>query len=1024
MRSTFYSHPDAESARRMAREKSPWFMSLDGKWKFRLAGKPEQVEANDVLPRTNRGRWDEVAVPGNWTMQGFDRPHYTNVVMPFPDEPPSVPEKNPTGIYAREFKLPRSWRNRRVVIHFGGAESVLYVYVNGVPVGFSKDSRLPAEFDITEHVTHEKPNVICAVVVKWSDASFVEDQDQWWMGGLHREVYLYSTGSVYLADIFAKPVLHPESASANLTVETSVGFSGNVVEGWTVSAELEAPDRESIFKKPVVAEVPIGRSGTWPRMQAIITKAIRKVNPWSAESPALYKLTVSLIDPNGTCVEATTIRIGFKSIEVKDRNLLINGKRVLIKGVNRHDHDDTTGKAVSRESMRRDALLMKRYNFNAVRCSHYPNDPYWLELCDELGLYVIDEANVEAHAFYHQVSLDRRYAAAFLERGIRMVERDKNHAAIILWSLGNESGYGPNFDAMAGWIRSFDPSRPLHYEGAVWNMPGKSLHKADVKHDLAEGNHATDIVCPMYPSLERIRAWSANTRSPDKRRPMILCEYSHAMGNSNGSLHEYFECFETLPGVQGGFIWEWVEHGIKQTSRDGKTYWAYGGDFGDKPNDANFVCDGLMWPDRTPHAAVFEFQHLAQPIKLTNFDARSNTATFANRQHFTGTRWLAIDWEVSRDGTVVERGRLGTVDIPPGETNAVRIPMKTGGVDGEMFLTVRYRLAIDQPWAKKGDLVGWDQTQIGKRPALTKDKPIVRGALKIQESATGPIVTGKSTTVRTDKCGNLKIERDGQALIAGGPLPQLWRAATDNDGIKLWSGQANKALGRWYAAGLDKLRLEVVSAEARTEKDGSISIVHVITGATVAHPNALNYRRVCRVYSDQTFEFRNRFELDSALPDLPRIGVQMVLPAGFEQLEWFGLGPWETYWDRMAGALVGRYENTVTEEYVPYTVPQEHGNHVGTRWLTLGNGRDEIRVTALGPLEFSASHFTAEDLFAATHTHELRPRKETILNLDFAQRGVGTASCGPDTRSEYLIEPGVYDWNFRIDFGRARKKKA
>ncbi len=549
----------------LARTPSSWTASLDGAWDFRRVARPEDAPRAVGLARG----WDAVEVPSLWTMQGYDRPHYTNVQMPFPERPPHVPEENPTGIYRRRFRVPRGWRGRRVVLRFGGVEGVLYVLLNGEAVGLSKDSRTPAEFDVTGLV-RPGVNELHAVVVRWSDASFVEDQDQWWQAGISRGASLLSLGAGSVTDFFARCRLDDDYRHGLLAVE--------VEGGGPLDARLLDPGGKLVLER---------------RFSGSFEAPVRSPRQWSAEAPALYTLELSGAGETVSC------RVGFRRVEIRDRRLLVNGRAVLIKGVNRHEHDDVRGRAVTRASMEADVRLMKRFNVNAVRTSHYPNDPYWLDLCDRHGLYVVDEANVEAHAYYDDLCRDPRYAAAFLERTQNMVERDKNHPSVILWSLGNESGYGPNHDAAAGWIRARDPSRPLHYEGAI-------------KFDWTGGRAATDVVCPMYPEVAAIEEFP----QLDDPRPMILCEYSHAMGNSNGGLADYFAAFERHGALQGGFVWEWVDHGIRQTDDRGREYWAYGGDFGDEPNDANFCADGIVWPDREPHPALNELKFLARPVRV------------------------------------------------------------------------------------------------------------------------------------------------------------------------------------------------------------------------------------------------------------------------------------------------------------------------------------------------------------------------------------------------------------------------
>ena len=984
MRATLYPFPTAKLAASLDRGRSPWFRLLDGEWHFKMAKRPGDVAPGDVAVKTKRAGWDRVTVPGNWTLQGYGHPHYTNVRMPFPDEPPFVPEENPTGIYAREFEVPESWKGRRVVIHFGGAESVLYVFVNGRRVGLGKDSRLPSEFDLTEFVHFGRTNLVTAVVVKWSDATFIEDQDQWWMGGLHREVYLYSTAPVHLADVFAVGNLENDYRDGRLKLAAKVGFPRQPEAGWQIEAQLFDPRGRAVFKKPQKGKVPMERPGLQPRLQVEFDVAVKKPLLWSAELPHLYKAVVTLRDPRGRVVESTATRVGFRSIEVRDRMLLVNGKRIFIQGVNRHDHHDTKGKALDRETLRLDALTMKRFNFNAVRTSHYPNDPHWLDLCDELGLYVIDEANVESHAFFHQVCRDRRYATAFLDRAVRMVERDKNHASIILWSLGNESGYGANHDAMAGWIRYFDPSRPLHYEAAIWNRPDGTQVGEDVSFDA--GYRVTDIVCPMYATIARIVRWATDKNHPDRNRPLILCEYSHAMGNSNGSLGDYWDAFEKYPGLQGGFIWEWIDHGLKRKAPDGTDYWVYGGDFDDTPNDANFVCDGLVWPDRTPHPGLFEFQYLAQPVRV-KADKRGGFSFF-NRQDFRSLDWLRGEWELQVDGKAVAQGKLPALRAGARSTQSVAVNFPKKKFPGrEAHVLFRFFAARAQPWCKAGHLVGWEQIA---RPAAflrpPEKPPEKNGVWRVEFDDT--------------KAGLRQMEWNGRPLLAAPPQLNVWRAPTDNDGIKLWSGQDGKPLGRWQKLGLDKVRTRLVRSVEKDDGSRKFHFESTGRGRWTDFQWSLHVHGTVSGALGLTADFR----LGPGVTDLPRVGLIFPLAPGFERLRWVGLGPWENYPDRQRAAWLGAHESTVTAQYVPYIMPQEHGLKCDTRSLQLSAARGLVlKVSATEPFAFSASHFHPDDLTAAKHTIDLKPRAETLLCLDAAHRGIGTASCGPDTLPKYQI---------------------
>ena len=1008
MRSTLYPFPDPAMGKSLDREKSPWFQLLNGDWYFKMAPQPEAVRQSDVEDATDRSSWDKVAVPGNWTMQGYGHPHYTNIQMPFPDHPPFVPGDNPTGIYSREVTIPSSWKDRRVVIHFGGAESVLYVYVNGQPVGLGKDCRLPSEFDITPFIRVGQTNTIVAIVVKWSDATFIEDQDQWWMGGLHREVYLYTTGPVHIADVFARGDLINNYRDGHLHVRVKAGFPRQPEEGWTVEAQLFDPKGKAVFKKNPSAPVKTDPSAKGYSLHAHFDQEIKKPYFWSAELPHLYTLAITLKNPQGRSVESTATRIGFRSIEVRDRMLLVNGKRVLIHGVNRHDHHDTKGKGLDRETMLLDALTMKRYNFNAVRCSHYPNDPHWLDLCDELGLYVIDEANLEAHAYYHLLGHEPVWASAFLDRAVRMVERDKNHASVILWSLGNETGYGANQDAMAGWVRGRDPSRPLHYEPGSW-IQGLNDKDQPTNFRYNMGDRVTDIVCPMYPRLEHLLEW-ADPEHPDRRRPLIMCEYSHAMGNSNGGLADYYKLFETIPGLQGGFIWEWIDHGIKQTTADGRDYWVYGGDFGDTPNDANFVCDGMVWPDRTPHPGIFEFKKLAQPVGIKLKTGKRLQLEITNKNDFRSLEWLTGEWELLVDGLSSGKGKFSVPAIKPHDKKTIPWQAPKKKLSGrKASLLVRFFSKTRQSWCEAGHLVAWQQLEL-PRGLLEKEKaekPAAKTAIAttiLSESKEQSVIRSGDLELSFDSSrgGLCGLKKDGQDILTASPLLNVWRAPTDNDGIKLWTGQGGKPLGGYRDQGLDKVQSQLLSSSFKKGKSGPVWTYNFeATGRGRWKDFLWSYQ--VTLPSAGKVHIRADFATGKGIVDLPRIGLLFQLAPGFEDLSWLGLGPYENYPDRKACVWQAVHTSTVTEQYVPYVMPQEHGLKCDTEWICLGNGKSPVTIKSAKPLAFSASHFHSHDLTEAKHTIDLQPRKETLLTLDAAHRGVGTASCGPDTYPQYKV---------------------
>ncbi len=1011
-KATFYPYQNWRQAEQNQRELSPWFKSLNGNWDFHLAGCPEELP--NLL--ADSSAWlAQIPVPSNWPMHGYDRPHYTNIVMPFDCEPPQVPAANPTGVYRRQFALPADWQGRRVIIHFGGAESVLVVWLNGRFIGLGKDTRLPSEFEVSEAVRFDRENQLIVAVVKWSDASFIEDQDQWWLGGLYREVFLYSTGPVYLADVFVRA--NPAVNSGRIEAEVTIGFAKGFSEGYAVALQLIEPDRAPGRTVPLIVPIEPRGQAERDRCVARLVQEVRQPALWSAEVPNLYTLAVELRHGENV-LEATNIRTGFRSVEVRDRQLLINGKPVFIAGVNRHEHDDRAGKALSRERMREDAVLMKQFNINAVRCSHYPVDPYWYELCDEIGLYLIDEANVEAHAYYDRLCRDQRYAVAFLQRGIRMVERDKNHPSIIAWSLGNESGYGPHHDAMAGWIRHRDPSRILHYEGAI-------------NRDWQGGRAATDLVCPMYPAIASIVEWSRNPAAHDPR-PLIMCEYSHAMGNSNGCLSDYIEAIRSGDGLQGGFIWEWVDHGIRQTRPDGEEFWAYGGDFGDQPTDFNFVCDGLVWPDRRPHPGFFEYKKLIQPVAVQIEEEPGRVQLrVCNESYFRDLSWLSGSWELTTEGQTIARGELPVLNQTPRETAVYEIPIERLTHTGERFvyLTVSFTTRAPSAWCEQGHEVAWEQFALkttGLSPRLALDRPA--GRTTGEPQAPGWRIDSKQSMLpigeRTEPIA--QFTADGVPLLLAGPILNIWRAPVDNDGVKIkWQKsnadpwmQKTQVYGQWLAAGLD--HLEHISERPTVEQGAQGSVLVRLESRGKSGMGDITCTTTMELVAPTTLRVTHQFSVENSMPDLPRIGVCWILNGTLETLAWLGRGPHESYPDRKAGVRFGLWTSTVTGQYVPYIMPQEHGNKTDTTWIQLSDPQTgwSLRFTGENPLNVNATRYPAEMLTAALHTYDLRPSNDIYLYLDAAHRGLGTASCGPDTLDRYKVFPGTYELAYEVTASR------
>jgi beta-galactosidase len=1015
MRATLYPFANVKSALAGDPGKSPWVVSMNGKWKFRLFERPEAVKPQQLGLKCKDSKWDRIQVPGNWTMQGYDHPHYTNSQMPFKNNPPLVPDNNPTGVYRTSFRLPANWKSRRVVIHFGGVESCFYLYLNGQLLGMSKDSRLPAEFDLTDFL---KPgqNQLAVMVIRWSDGSYLEDQDHWWMAGIHREVYLYSTANAYIADSFVKADLDVGKKEGLLTVKTRLGFKTEPTSQHSLSLQLFDAAGKKV--SPAKLEAPVSLQFRAAEYENQFSARIKNVRPWSDEFPNLYTLVIALSDSRGRRLEVTSTRIGFRRVEIKDRQLLINGKAVLIKGVNRHDHDPYSGKTVAPESMLKEIKLLKQFNFNAVRTSHYPNDPHWYDLCDQYGLYIVDEANIETHANTASLCRGSAWQGAFLERGMRMVLRDKNHPCVIIWSLGNESGLGENHVLMADWIRNYDPDRPLHYEGIMhpgWDRDREFLSKAISRR-------TSDLIPPMYPPLDQIIKFA---RSGHDDRPLIMCEYSHAMGNSNGGLKEYWEAIYKYKGLQGGFIWDWMEQGLYKEDKNGQSFWAYGGDFGDQPNDVNFCCNGLIMPDRQPKPAIWEHKKLVQPVTVETVGLSRGLLKISNRLNWRNLDWLRAEWRLEVDGRVVQHGKIVLPKIAAGKSARVKLPLKKPAMlaGQEAFLTLTFKTSQKQPWCPAGHSVASQQLQLPFKGEKSLPRlKTASGALQVKDGKRQLIVSGANTRFVFDKSrGCLQnVSVGGRKVILSGPQFNIWRAPLDNDGVKgkaeQWSASW-KPLGRWKTAGFDKLTSSLKDFSIKEKRDGSVEIRTDLGYRPGRGRQGFGHQVCYRIRPNGLMTVANVFHIDSGLPDVPRLGVRMTVAPEFMNLSWLGRGPLESYCDRKIAMDIGRYSGTVAQQHFPYILPQENGNKEEVRWLALTSSAGPgVQIQASKNMSFSASHYTPEDLTAAYHTTDLQPRKEVTLLLDYKQRGLGTASCGPDTLEKYTIAAGTHRWEYAMFF--------
>ncbi|GAA4785081.1 glycoside hydrolase family 2 TIM barrel-domain containing protein [Olivibacter ginsenosidimutans] len=995
---------------------SSFYKSLNGLWKFNWVKSPNERPKDFYKKGFNDSKWVDFPVPATWEVNGYGTAIYTNITYPFKVDPPKImqpvdaswtksKEPNPVGSYRRKITIPNDWSDKQIFLNFDGVQSAFYLWVNGEKVGYSEDSMTGATFDITDFVVPGKSNIIAIEVYKWSDGSYLEDQDMFRVAGIQRSVYLSATPKLHVRDFFLKASFNDDLTTANFMVDAWLqnhGKGGDATGSLSIKL-LDAEGKEVISEGAMEEKInrKINLGGFFGKKEEEDKRqfqaTVQQPHLWTAETPYLYTVLITLKDKNDQITEVLSSKFGFRKVEIKDSRLWVNGKPVLLKGVNRHETHPKFGKAVPYESMVEDIQLMKQHNINTVRTSHYPNDPRWYKLCDEYGLYVIDEANLETHGAKENLGNSESWRAAYLARHTRMVQRDKNHPSIIIWSLGNESWGHENFKAARQAVLALDTSRPIHFESY---------------------NEVADIESTMYPSVANLLKSGQTTSS----KPFIMCEYGHAMGNAIGNLKEYWDVIENHPRLIGGCIWEWVDHGLETpipAGASGQTYFAYGGDFGDKPNDGNFCMDGILTPDRKPTAKLEEVKKIYQYVGIKPANLLQGTLSIKNKYAFLNLHDFVMDWVLTEDGKEIQQGTLPTLDLAAGDSTLVTVPLQQPTLlsGATYYLQLNVRSTKDEPWAPKGLIVATEQFQLPfrqpKRINYLDSVPSLADIVVLRKEDEVTLI-GKDFHVAFNRnTGNISsLAYRNNQLIEGddnGPKLNIYRASLDNDHDKDW-GQAIP----WEKEGYDSLSYTVERFDINQSDQKSVQV----TAATIASTPSgyqVHLNLIYTVYGNGVIHVASYINPGKDGLPLARLGFTMALTAGNTQVEWLGRGPFENYSDRKQAAAFGRYQNEVANMYTHYMRPQSMGNREDTKWLKITNAANQgLVIVADDKMGFSTLPYTEQDIRRAKHPFELQKRPETIVNFDYAQRGLGNGSCGPITLPQYEVKKEPVNFGYTI----------
>jgi beta-galactosidase len=981
--------------------------SLNGQWKFKYFDAPEQVDGEFIETSFNDSQWDEITVPSNWQMQGYDKPIYANVKYPFEVNPPFVPAENPTGCYRTQITLTKNDLKNTQRIIFDGVNSAFHLWCNGNWVGYSQDSRLPAEFDLTQYLT-VGDNTLSVMVIRWCDGSYLEDQDMWWLSGIFRDVTLLAKPKQCIEDVFVTPDLDACYRDGSLSIVTKITAPD------TYQVQVQLFDGENAVTEPLIDRPHnrrIDERGTYDDV-VFQTLHVRDPKKWSAEVPNLYRIVVSLLDRQGNHIESEAYQVGFRKVEMTDGQLKLNGKPLLIRGVNRHEHHPELGHVMTEEDMIRDICLMKQYNFNAVRTAHYPNHPRWYELCDEYGLYVCDEANIETHGMQpmNRLSADPQWAHAYMSRYTQMVMRDKNHPSIIIWSLGNESGHGSSHNAMYAWSKQYDPSRPVQYEGGGSNTT------------------ATDIIAPMYARVnstiedDAVPKWSIKkwVSLPNEQRPLILCEYAHAMGNSLGSFNDYWDAFREYPRLQGGFIWDWVDQGLSQWDENGEHFWAYGGDFGDVINDRQFCINGLIFPDRSVHPTLEEAKYCQRMINVTLAEQTEDQCrlTVTNENLFRATENEILRWQLLENGIVIQSGQQVLSVAEDSKQELVIDLAFTPKAQAEYHLNTDITLTHSTKWAEEGHVCATEQFALRNHAGL--QLPITANALapQLHQQDNKVVVSSLDETHQWqwDTESGLLTHWivDGQPQVIKAPVDNFYRAPLDNDiGIsEIDNIDPNAWACRWELAGIGQWERQCTSCVVQALAD-SVQVASVF---------AYQFNGQIQAITKWQYTLNNLGEMNIAvdvnladhLPPMPRIGLEMELPLPLETanetpVSWLGLGPFENYPDRLAAARFGLHKQTLDQMHTPYIFPTDSGLRCGTKNLNVGN------IGIEGDFSFSVSQYSQQQLTDAKHTNDLTREEKIYVRVDHQHMGVGgDDSWSPSVHQEFQLTDNQYRYQVTL----------